>query len=58
MATKRQKHTLSLGGYTPHSDGSLSASQDGESMFEESEMEVAAEMALILGQFITSLSYF
>jgi len=49
VATKRQKHTLSLTGYTPHSDGSLTASQDGDSMFEEAEMEVAEEMALILG---------
>lgn len=55
VATKRQKHPLSLGGYTPHSDGSLTASQDGDSMFEEAEMEVAEEMALILGQSITSL---
>lgn len=57
VATKRRKQTLSLGGYTPQSDGSLTASQDGESMFEEAEMEVAEEMALILGQLITSLPY-
>ncbi|KAG0572419.1 hypothetical protein KC19_VG093600 [Ceratodon purpureus] len=50
IATKRHKCAVVLGGYTPRSAGSLTASQDGESMFEEAEMEVAEEMALILGQ--------
>jgi hypothetical protein len=55
VATKRHNYPVALGGYTPHSDGSLTVSQDCESIFEEAEMEVAEEMASILGQLITSL---
>ena len=55
VATKRLTYSVASGGYTPHIDGSLTASQNGEVMFEEAEMEVAEEMALILGQLIISV---
>lgn len=50
VATKRQKYAVASGSYTPRSADSLTVSQDGQSIFEEAEMEVAEEMALILGQ--------
>lgn len=57
MATKRHKYAVASVGFTPQSDGSLAVSQDGESMFEEAEMKVAEEMALILGQLIIRLPW-
>ncbi|KAG0596231.1 hypothetical protein M758_UG235100 [Ceratodon purpureus] len=50
VASKRHSYEVALGGCTRHSDGSLAENQDGEFFFEEAEMEVAEEMALILGQ--------